>query len=102
LTAASIADALNRFVLGKHKITQLIVSGGGAQNPLLMTQLCALLPKLQTTPSSVLDIPTDAKEALAFAILAYETLHRRTSNLPSATGARHPAILGRISYAPPR
>jgi len=102
LTAASIADALNRFVLGKHKITQLIVSGGGAQNPLLMTQLSALLPKLQTTPSSVLDIPTDAKEALAFAILAYETLHRRTSNLPSATGARHPAILGRISYAPPR
>jgi len=52
--------------------------------------------------SSNFGIPADAKEALAFAILAYETFHQRPSNLPSATGAKKPAILGKISYAPPR
>ena len=44
-------------------------------------------------------IPTEAKEAVAFALLAYETWHRRPSNVPSATGAKRPAILGKISYA---
>ena len=101
-TAASIAAALQRFVLPKTGISQLIVSGGGAQNPLLMAQLSALLPKIVVMPSSRLGVPTDAKEALAFAILAYETFHRRPSNLPTATGARGPAILGKICYAPPR
>jgi len=98
-TAASIAESIHRFVLPGHKIHQLIVSGGGAQNPLLMSQLLALLPKIQVTPSSALNIPTDAKEALAFAILAYETLLHRPSNIPTATGASGPAILGKISYA---
>jgi anhydro-N-acetylmuramic acid kinase len=120
-TALSIVDALNRFVLPKSKIRQLIVSGGGAENPLLVAQLTALLGSsvgaglvplaaqpakhnqgLAILPSTYFGIPTDAKEALAFAILAYETFHQRTSNLPSATGANRPAILGKISYAPPR
>ena len=122
-TALSIVDALNRFVLPKHKIHQLIVSGGGAQNPLLLAQLSDLLGaqtpvgaryivplsskmkpsgKIEVFPSSQLNIPTDAKESLAFALLAYETFHQRPSNIPSATGARGPAILGKISYAPPR
>jgi len=101
-TAASIARALDRFVLPIAKISQLIVSGGGAQNPLLMAQLSALLPAIVVLPSSRLNVPTDAKEALAFALLAYETFHRRPSNLPTATGARGPAILGKISYAPLR
>ena len=100
--ALSIVDALNRFVLPKHKTQQLIVSGGGANNPLLLAQLSAALQGIRVLPSSELGIPTDAKEALAFAILAYETFHQRPSNIPSATGARGPAILGKISYAPPR
>ncbi|HXT27545.1 MAG TPA: anhydro-N-acetylmuramic acid kinase, partial [Candidatus Eisenbacteria bacterium] len=57
---------------------------------------------IEVLPSTHFHIPTDAKEALAFAILAYETFHRRPSNIPSATGARGPAILGKISYAPQR
>jgi anhydro-N-acetylmuramic acid kinase len=101
-TALSIVDALNRFVLSKTKVHQLIVSGGGARNPLILAQLAATLPKIEVLPSSHLGIPEDAKEAFAFALLAYEAFHRRASNLPSATGARGLAILGKISYAPPR
>jgi len=101
-TALSVADALHRFVLPKTKIAQLIVSGGGAHNPLILAQLAALLPGVQLAPSSQFGVPEDAKEAYAFALLAYETFHQRASNLPSATGARGPAILGKICYAPPR
>jgi len=101
-TALSVVDALNRFVLPKTKIHQLIVSGGGAHNPLILAQLSAALPGVEILPSSRLGVPEDAKEALAFALLAYETFHQRPANVPSATGARGPAILGKISYAPPR
>ena len=101
-TALSVVDALNRFVLGRTRIDQLIVSGGGARNPLILAQLSASLPGIAVLPSSRLGIPEDAKEAFAFALLAYETFHQRPANLPSATGARGPAILGKISYAPPR
>jgi anhydro-N-acetylmuramic acid kinase len=101
-TALSVVDALNRFVLPKTKIHQLIVSGGGAHNPLILAQLSAALPGVEVQPSGRLGIPEDAKEAFAFALMAYETFHQRPANLPSATGARGPAILGKISYAPPR
>jgi anhydro-N-acetylmuramic acid kinase len=101
-TALSVVDALHRFVLPKTKIHQLIVSGGGAHNPLIIGQLAALLPGIEIVVSSQFGIREDAKEALAFALLAYETFHRRPSNLPSATGALGPAILGKISYASPR
>lgn len=101
-TALSVVDALHRFVLRKTKIQQLIVSGGGAYNPLLLAQVSSALPGIELLHSSQLGVPEDAKEAFAFALLAYETFHQRPANLPSATGARGPAILGKISYAPPR
>src|SRR6266849_660329 len=101
-TALSVVDSLNRFVLHKTRIQQLIVSGGGARNPLILAQLSAALPGIEVLLSSSMGIPVDAKEAFAFALLAYETFHRRPANLPSATGARGAAILGKISYAPPR
>src|SRR5277367_2710730 len=101
-TAISAVDALNRFVLRKTRIDQLIVSGGGAKNPLLLVQLSAALNGVEILSSSSFGIPEDAKEAFAFALLAYESFHRRASNLPSATGAHAPAILGKISYAPPQ
>ncbi len=101
-TALSVVDALHRFVLPRTRIHQLIVSGGGSRNPLILAQLAAALPAIEIIPSSRLGIPVEAKEAFAFALLAYESFHRRPSNLPSATGAHRPAILGKISYAPPR
>jgi anhydro-N-acetylmuramic acid kinase len=101
-TALSVVDALNRFVLPEAKIDQLIVSGGGAHNPLILGQISAALPGIEVLPSSRLGIPEDAKEAFAFALLAYEAVHQRPANLPSATGARGSAVLGKISYAPPR
>jgi anhydro-N-acetylmuramic acid kinase len=99
-TALSVVDALNRFVFPHTKTAaQLIVSGGGARNPLLMGQLEAALAPIELLTSEKFGVPEQSKEAYAFALLAYETYHHRPSNLPSATGATRPAILGKISYA---
>jgi anhydro-N-acetylmuramic acid kinase len=97
-TVASVVDALKRFVLKKTKISQLIVSGGGAKNPLVMAQLAAALTPLEVLGSGRFGVPEEAKEAYAFALMAYETAHRRTGNLPSATGAEQAAVLGKICY----
>ncbi len=101
-TALSIADAVNRWVVPRARVAQLIVSGGGARNPLLMAQLAAALGGIEVLRSDDLGVPGDAKEAFAFALLAEETFHRRPGNLPSATGAKRPVILGKVCYAPPR
>jgi len=111
LTARSIADAVQRFVLprldtspaAKHaqrNIPQIIVSGGGAKNPTLMAMLRNELSPLGVSLhfSDEFGLPAAAKEAVAFALLAHETWHRRPSNVPSATGAKSAVILGKISY----
>jgi len=102
LTTRSIADAVQRFVIPKRGgYREMVVSGGGAKNPTLMAMLREELTRLGITLrfSHEFGVPGEAKEALAFAVLAYETWHRRPSNVPSATGAKRPAILGKISYA---
>jgi anhydro-N-acetylmuramic acid kinase len=91
LTAATIARAL-RGISG-----DLIVSGGGVHNRQLMAEIAAFLPQMRIATSADYGIDPDAKEAIAFAVLAYETWHGRPSNLPSATGARRAAVLGDIS-----
>ncbi len=103
-TVVSLRLGLELFVLPKTKVHQLIVSGGGANNPLIYSMLSEFYQHngIEVLKSSHFGIPIDAKEAFAFALLAYETFHKRPSNLPSATGARGPAILGKIAYAPPR
>jgi anhydro-N-acetylmuramic acid kinase len=101
LTARSIADALQRFVLrNRQNYRQMIVSGGGAHNPTLMAMLRNELAPLgiKLHFSDEFGVPTEAKEAVAFAVLAHETWHHRPSNVPSATGAKRPAILGKNSY----
>jgi anhydro-N-acetylmuramic acid kinase len=102
LTALSIVDAFHRLVLPRARVSQLIVAGGGARNPLIRAQLAAALPGVEIVPSDALGVPGDAKEAFAFALLAHETVNGRPANLPSATGATRPAILGKICHAPPR
>ena len=98
-TVLSVVDALNRFVTPKTKIDQLIVSGGGARNPLIMALLGAALPGGEVLSSSRVGVPEEAKEAFAFALLAYESFHQRAGNVFSATGSSGPAILGKICYA---
>jgi anhydro-N-acetylmuramic acid kinase len=102
LTACSIADALRKFVVRRSAAYQeIIVSGGGAKNPTLLAMLANQLSPLAISLrlSDEFGLPSVAKEAAAFALLAYETWNHWPSNIPSATGARRPAILGKISYA---
>jgi anhydro-N-acetylmuramic acid kinase len=98
LTARSVAAAVDRFVLPETAVQQLIVSGGGARNAFLMQRLQWALPALKVLTSEALGIPTAAKEAIGFAILANETLHLHAGNVPTATGARRPVVLGKVVY----
>jgi anhydro-N-acetylmuramic acid kinase len=122
LTARSIAEAVKRYVTtgnfkvkiptlshksrrgwGTRKSTafrEIILSGGGARNATLVGMLAELLAPLGIVVrfSDEFGLPSEAKEAVAFAVLAYETWNRRASNVPSATGAKRGAVLGKISY----
>lgn len=116
LTAGSIAQAVKRFVVGKTsglpkirgksgasrpaRFHEMIVSGGGAKNSTLISLLAEELQPLGIVVrfSDEFGLPSEAKEAVAFAMLAYETWNRRPSNLPSATGAKRAAVLGKISH----
>ena len=115
LTARSIGLAIGRYVLPLLESTtknrkpgqrparfrEFIVSGGGARNATLLRMLREELEtheiKLHTTDE--FGMPSGAKEAVAFALLAYQTWCRLPSNIPSATGAARPAVLGKVSYA---
>ena len=92
LTAASVALAVRH--LGR---ADLIVSGGGVHNPQIMAHLAAFLPHLAISTTTDHGVDADAKEAIAFAVLAYETWRGKPANLPSATGARHAVILGDVT-----
>jgi anhydro-N-acetylmuramic acid kinase len=92
LTAATIAHAARPF--GAH---ELIVSGGGVHNPRIMAHLSAFLPELSISSTTDHGLSADAKEAVAFAVLAFERRRGKPANLPSATGARHPVILGDLT-----
>jgi len=98
LTARSVAAAVIRFVLAETAVQQLIVSGGGARNAFLMQRLQSALPDIKVLSSDDLGLPTAAKEAIGFAILANETLHLHAGNVPTATGARRPVVLGKVAY----
>jgi anhydro-N-acetylmuramic acid kinase len=101
LTAKSIADSIRRFVIGtSRKYGEFVVSGGGTKNPTLMAMLANELRPLGLAMrfSDEFGVPSEAKEAIAFALLAYQTWNRRPSNVPSATGAKRLAILGKVCY----
>ena len=98
LTAATIAIGIERFVGPRMRVDDLIASGGGVHNGTLMAYLQAFLPTVRIARSDEFGINADAKEAVAFAMLAYQTYRRCESNLPSATGAKHAVILGKVTY----
>ena len=105
LTARSIGIAVRKFVLPlvepPARFREFVASGGGTKNATLMAmireELAPLKIRVRTTDD--LGMPSEAKEAAAFALLAYQTWRRLPSNVPSATGAERPAILGKVSYA---
>lgn len=97
-TAAAVAVGIERFVRPRMPVHELIASGGGVHNPRMMAQLTAFLPGVRVAQTGDFGVDPDAKEAIAFAVLAYETWKRRPANLPAATGARRPVVLGKISW----
>ncbi len=101
-TAASIAKSYKDFILFEHDIDEVILGGGGSYNATLRRMLQERLPGIPIFLHEDLGIPGEAKEALAFAILGNETMLGRPSNVPRATGARRPVILGKIVPAQPQ
>jgi anhydro-N-acetylmuramic acid kinase len=105
LTARSIGVAVRKFVLPlvepPLRFREFVVSGGGTNNLTLMRMIREELAplKMRVRTSDDFGLPSQAKEAVAFAMLAYQTWRHLPSNIPSATGAERPAILGKVSYA---
>jgi anhydro-N-acetylmuramic acid kinase len=103
LTAESIALAVRNFVLPEMRVDEVFVSGGGAHNPTMMAMLRKAVDPIPVKESTEVGLDVDAKEAIAFAVMAYETAHLRPSNVPNATGAKRSVVLGKLTpNGPPR
>jgi len=98
LTAESIGRAIDRWP-GKDKQGELVISGGGAKNPALVERLATRVQPRAIVLFDQLFFDGEAKEAVAFAFLGHQTVLGRPGNLPGATGARGPRILGHITQA---
>ncbi|GIN86397.1 anhydro-N-acetylmuramic acid kinase [Heyndrickxia sporothermodurans] len=99
-TAYSIADAYKRYVFPNAHIDEMIVGGGGSYNHTLIRMLKELLPNIAIYIQEDIGYSSDAKEAIAFSILANETIHQQYSNVPRATGSKEQVILGSITLPP--
>ena len=95
LTATNIADAYQRFA--PVPIQEVILGGGGRHNPVIVGMLRQLLAPAEVMTHEDVGMDSDFKEALVFAVLAYETWHGRPATLPALTGARHASVLGSIT-----
>lgn len=97
LTAESIAVSIRNFVMTDMRVDEIFVSGGGTHNATLMRNLRKAMDPIPVMETTEVGLDVDAKEAIAFAVLAYETAHSRPSNVPMATGASRAVILGKIT-----
>jgi len=97
LTAFGIHDAYRRYVAERLPVDVVVVSGGGARNPALMARLAARFDPVPVRSADDYGLPVDAKEAIAFAILASVRLDERPASLPSVTGAARQVLLGKIA-----
>jgi len=95
-TAKSISDSYRKYIQPSYKLSEVVMSGGGVYNPILFQFLKEYLENINIRKVEEFGIPSDAKEALAFAILANETICGNPGNVPSATGARERVVLGKI------
>lgn len=95
-TARSIAENYRRHVLPYWRPEEIIVCGGGSQNPFMMERLREELPGIPVVPIDERGVPWQAKEALSFAILGNESVCGVPSNVPAVTGASHPVLLGKF------
>lgn len=98
-TARTIALALERFVADPPP-EEIIAAGGGVENPALMERIATAVAPVPVRRSDERGVPSPAREALGFAVLASEALLGHPTTLPAVTGARHPAILGKWSFPP--
>jgi anhydro-N-acetylmuramic acid kinase len=96
-TAASVADALQRFVLLQYPVARVIVSGGGVHNRSLLRRLQAHLPEIALESSARYGIDPDFKEAVAFAVLADRFLQGLPATYPNTTGVRQPTLAGKLA-----
>ncbi|MBI3620991.1 MAG: anhydro-N-acetylmuramic acid kinase [Nitrospirae bacterium] len=101
-TARSIAVHCDRFIAPKGPIDDVIVGGGGSRNPAIMRELQAALPAARVSTMEAHGYDSRAVEAMAFALLAYEAWHGRANNIPAATGAFRPVVMGKIVQSRPR
>lgn len=103
LTAWSIVDSYERYIKPQHRAQQLLVGGGGSYNKTLLRDLQQLFAPHQVQVLTQEDIGgnSDAKEAIAFALLAYYTMNRMPNNMPRVTGASGPVIMGKVSFPYP-
>jgi anhydro-N-acetylmuramic acid kinase len=97
-TAQTIVDSYRDFVFPKAQPKQAIISGGGTKNAFLKERLQFLCPEIEWVIIDQYGIPSDAKEAAGFALLAFATVKKIPSNIPSVTGAQKEVILGTIAY----
>lgn len=96
-TAFSIVDSYKRWIIPHHQIDEVIIGGGGSYNSLLVNIIKEEL-KLPVKTNEDIGLSSDAKEAIAFAILANEAIHGNSGNLPKVTGASKSVVLGKIIY----
>ncbi len=96
-TVEATAQAYEKWLLPKQKLSGVWLSGGGCRNPLIVAGLVARLAPLPVAPLDALGFPEGAKEAACFALLASEHLSGTPQNIPGATGARHPVVLGKLT-----
>lgn len=79
-------------------VDEIIASGGGTRNPVLMEQLESAFPSASVMTTDDWGIPAEAKEAIGFAVLGYQSHHRRPNNAPAATGAQRPVVMGKLAW----
>jgi anhydro-N-acetylmuramic acid kinase len=97
LTAASVGDAYRRFIA--EPMREVLVSGGGARNPALFSAIAKAAAPVKVRHFDEEFFDGEAKEAVAFALLGYLHVTNRSGNVPAATGARGPRILGKLTPA---